>query len=506
MPARRLKSIAWRLAVGLCVGLALAGCESLKTRPPEAAAERIHTALRVLESPRAGPQERAEAVADYQRIVTAVLPDLQANGENPSFSWAPAATPDWLGRDDVAALTPVRRPSETVPGLHRAGLGVPTVGTVDTGDRHAPPTGYRVPVTLLALPEPSDDEHLQMRLADPRRIESVPGMSARLPVAMDLEAPIDATRATGPGFGAGLRYLLRVNRFGGQSRIVFLQPFDPTKTPVVLVHGLMTTPRMWEPVVKALLADPEIHRRYQFWFFYYPTGQPVPLSALQLREALDTAVAEHRPAKPLILVGYSMGGVLSRALVSRVGPDDAERIVADVTQLPESSLTRRALIFEPRTDVDRVVFLFTPHRGSRLAASGLGRFGVRLIRLPEWLRWELAEAVDPNHQGHQGHLPTSIHGLSPRSRFLEALDQTTPAIPVHSVFGNRGRSDPTTCSDGVVSCASAHLAWADSELVVPTGHGGFAHPDTLQELRRILLLGTADDAPVRLSDHLSNRR
>ena len=35
---------------------------------------------------------------------------------------------------------------------------------------------------------------------------------------------------------------------------------------------------------------------------------------------------------------------------------------------------------------------------------------------------------------------------------------------------------------------SAHLPSTESELIVPTGHGGFAHPLAVQELIRILKL------------------
>ncbi len=74
--------------------------------------------------------------------------------------------------------------------------------------------------------------------------------------------------------------MLRSNRFELPSQLTFFQPFDPAKTPVVLVHGLMSTRRMWVPVLKGLLADRDIRESYQFWFFSYPTGQPIPFTAL----------------------------------------------------------------------------------------------------------------------------------------------------------------------------------------------------------------------------------
>ena len=83
---------------------------------------------------------------------------------------------------------------------------------------------------------------------------------------------------------------------------------------------------MWAPVVKGLMAVPEIRERYQLWFFDYPTGQPIPLSALQLREALDEALLTHRVKPSLILIGHSMGGILAPAQdVSRITPEAALR-------------------------------------------------------------------------------------------------------------------------------------------------------------------------------------
>jgi hypothetical protein len=43
---------------------------------------------------------------------------------------------------------------------------------------------------------------------------------------MDLDAWLDAAEATGPSFGSGLRYMLRSNRFGSESRLAFLRPFE----------------------------------------------------------------------------------------------------------------------------------------------------------------------------------------------------------------------------------------------------------------------------------------
>jgi pimeloyl-ACP methyl ester carboxylesterase len=309
---------------------------------------------------------------------------------------------------------------------------------------------------------------------------------------MDLETPVAATRVTGPRPGAGIADLLRPGGFTGHPRIVFPQPFDPDKVPVVLVQGLMSTPRMWDPLVLNLLTDPEIRVRCQFWFFYCPTGKPVPLSALHLREALDDAAKAHEVKRPVILVGHSMGGILSHAQVSRLTLKEARLMVPRVASLPETSIIRRALVFEPRTDIARVVFLFTPHRGSHLASSGLGAWAIRLIRIPDTVLTELGIGTEELSALRGNSLPTSIYGLSLHSRFLRGLDRTQPTVPTHSIIGDRGRGGGLASSDGVVPFTSSHLASAESELVVPTGHGGFAHPKSVKELKRIIRITLAE--------------
>ena len=73
-----------------------------------------------------------------------------------------------------------------------------------------------------------------------------------------------------------------------------------------------------------------------------------------------------------MVVGHSMGGLLTKTLVTASGTRlwDAvmtvppEEVVGD----PELVETfRRTLIFEPLPYVDRAVFISTPHRGSKLA-------------------------------------------------------------------------------------------------------------------------------------------
>ena len=480
------------LLAWLFVVASLVGCQSVPRSADQSLGLRLDESIRVLASPRSSERQRAQAGADYRDLVASHLPDLLKEAAKATLAPAWKDLSGVQSPDRFKDISPAQPPRVPEPGLHRAGLGLPAVGLIDPGGANAPNAGFRVPLTLLALPKDSPTQCCHAALVDPGRVRSIHTVHGDVAVAMDLEAPLDATRATGPRRGAGLLKQLRPGRFTGRPRIIFLQPLDPAKTPVVLVHGLMSTPRMWGPLVKALLAEERIRDRFQFWFFYYPTGQPVPLSALQLREALDDAVRVYRPQRPMILIGHSMGGILSRAQVSRITLTDAETVSPGIGHWPKDSTARRALVFEPRTDVSRVVFMFTPHRGSGLATGGLGAWGIRLIRLPDRLAGELALYAHQLTDISSGRLPTSIHSLSPNSQFLRVLDRARPTVPTHSVIGDRGRGELLTSSDGVVPYSSSHLPSAESEVVVPTGHGGFADPRAVAELKRILKLEGRD--------------
>ncbi|AFL73403.1 esterase/lipase family protein [Thiocystis violascens] len=468
--------------------LVLAGCQSVPTLSARSLGTQLNESLRALAAPDSREPDRARALAESRRLTADHLPELLEDATTSALSPAGATLPGIHAPADFGDLVPVPTSHVTTPGLHRVGIGLPMVGVLPPADANAPRAGYRVPLTLLALPKSNPTECCDVALVDPERVSSVRTVHGDFATAMDLEAPIDATRATGPRPFTGLLKLLRPGRFSGRPRVVFLQPFDPDKIPVVLVHGLMSTPHMWAPLVKALLADGRIRGHFQFWFFFYPTGQPVPLSAFQFRDALDAVAHNHGHHKPMILVGHSMGGILSRAQVSRMSEREAETVRSGIASLPETSLVRRSLIFEPRPDVSRAIFMFTPHRGSRLAANSLGAWGVRLIRLPDWLLGTLMHYALLIPEIAEGRPPTSIHGLSPNSSFLRALDRTQPTVPTHSILGDRGRRRGSllASSDGVVAYSSAHLAAAKSEVVVPAGHGGFANPLAIAELRRIL--------------------
>ena len=69
-----------------------------------------------------------------------------------------------------------------------------------------------------------------------------------------------------------------------------------------------------------------------------------------------------------------------------------------------------------------------------------------------------------------------------------------PGVAANSVIAVRGSGQVEDGGDGVVEYRSAHLDGVESELVVHSGHSLQDHPETVEEVRRILLYH-ARDAP-----------
>ncbi len=80
---------------------------------------------------------------------------------------------------------------------------------------------------------------------------------------------------------------------------------------------------------------------------------------------------------------------------------------------------------------------------------------------------------------------SSIRTLSANSPALMALAAIPPAVPFHSIIGQKIPGPLHTGSDGVVSYASSHLAGAESEKIIPFGHEAFLHPDAVSEIKRV---------------------
>ena len=280
------------------------------------------------------------------------------------------------------------------------------------------------------------------------------------------------------------------------------RPYEPGKIPVIFVHGLVSSPRAWVKTINELENTPLIDSRYQFWVFLYPTGLPIPSSARRLRESLERVrkVVDPMHTDPTldrtVLVGHSMGGVLSKMMAQRTGStlwNAAITVPRERFKAPpelREGLTDM-LVFEPVPFVSRLVFIATPHRGSPIANGPVGWAVSSLMRRPMEQAERIAEIEalnGPNVLTRELRASplNAISSLRTDSPILAALDRIPidPSVPYHSIIPLKSKNAD---SDGVVDYVSSHLEGAESEKIVAGDHSSQETPEVTREIRRILL-------------------
>jgi pimeloyl-ACP methyl ester carboxylesterase len=179
--------------------------------------------------------------------------------------------------------------------------------------------------------------------------------------------------------------------------VSFLEPYDPSRTPVLFVHGAKGSPADFKAIIAGLDRS-----RYQAWVFSYPSGLRLELVATTLTRIVD-GLQHELHFEQLSVVGHSMGGLVARSFVERVAdrPDGYVRLLVTIS---------------------------SPFGGSTAAKSGVDSSPVVL---PVW------------------------RDVSPGSPFLLALQKPLPAcVRHHLLFGFKGGSTGDGPDDGTVSLSS----------------------------------------------------
>ncbi len=384
--------------------------------------------------------------------------------------------------------------------VKRDGIGAPLVAVrhltpEKAAELFAPPAIY-YGVTGFAEFEGS---RCILSIKDPLAAETVTLEGRGYPMAANFTGALAMTLAREKPQKLGFVRLLRPQEYASTFRVARLEPYNPNKSVVLVIHGLMDTPATWVPLINELRSDKDIRRNYQFWFYSYPSGYPYPYSAMILRQELDAIEKKFPLGKKMVLVGHSMGGCISRTLITDTGNKlwiEAFGKPPERTEMPAESkhLLEQAIILKHRPEVGRVIFMSAPHRGSDLASNWIGRIGSMLVKTPSkmiTIGQTIREGMTPDPAALQlKRFPNSVDTLAPNNRFVVAINKIpiTPGIPYYSIIGDRGRGDSPNSSDGVVPYWSSHLDSAKSEFIAPCNHSSPLNPQAIAEVHRILKL------------------
>ena len=299
----------------------------------------------------------------------------------------------------------------------------------------------------------------------------------------------------------------------GEGGLGALRPHVRGRTPVVFVHGTASSPARWAEMVNVLDNDPRINQRFEPWFFTYNSSSPIGYSSYLLRKALKDAVAKLDPEgtdtelRNMVVIGHSQGGLLTKMTSVSTGdimwknisskPFEEIRVSSDYREL-----LREVIFVEPLDFVKRVVFICTPHRGSFLAAKGIVRSLItRLVSLPATVTSVTTSmlTLNPDEAGLKtlSHV-NAVDNMSPTNRFVRVLAgiPLVPGVTAHSIVAVKTDGPIEEGNDGVVEYKSAHIDGVASEFIVHSGHSTQAVPETIEEVRRILLLHAEVSSPA----------
>ncbi|MBM7127914.1 esterase/lipase family protein [Dyella mobilis] len=402
------------------------------------------------------------------------------------------------------------------------------------GVRHRQP-GFGVPVVAAAPPctnRPICALYPPEGIFRPATVwlEDAPGMTAgaESPVLVVQSPDTQPDHIMGgvdyplaAGFSAPYEYLLERSKLrrlgwwgliGGQAigeraGLFLLDDYDPKKTPVIMIHGLGSSPIIWGPLTNAIMGDAALRRRYQVWHVVYQSNAPVLIERHRVQGYLDAAwkvldPGGSAPARQgVVLIGHSMGGVIARLLCAQSTP----ALWSSVFTVPfgslrgdaaELSLLHDIFQFQPYPGVDEIIFMAAPQRGSPVAGDWLGRLvqDLALRHIPEMPGLERLVAENPGSLQASyvsgsfriDHL-SSVTSLVPGEPAMVVGDTLMPAAGIRydSIAGVVPGTHPP--SDGWVPLSSATLPGSASTLIVNADHHGVPRdPKTIEAVLAIL--------------------
>lgn len=345
------------------------------------------------------------------------------------------------------------------------------------------------------------DNNPKLEIQDPYQISEVSLHGQQVPLAANFTAGYALWLARSNFNRQSLRSLFGSKGGIATPHLFMMQPYDPNRRVLLMIHGLASSPEAWVNVANELMRDDEVRKNFQVWQFYYPTNMPVGLSHDTMRRILEQTLQHFDPSgrasasRDMVLIGHSMGGVISRLMVSSSGGEGLVDTLMRTTPMNDALRARVSplLTFEPLPEVSRVVFIATPHRGTNAAGTRLARWLGRFVRLPLTVLEDFATLANNGSIDHgdakHGYQMNSIQNLDKDDPFIKAVAdlRMSSKIHYHSIIARANAQGPLQdTDDGLVPYWSSHLPRADSEKVILSGHSVQEGTPAIVELRRIL--------------------
>jgi pimeloyl-ACP methyl ester carboxylesterase len=422
---------------------------------------------------------------------------------------------DGFGAELVARVPPqqVGDPSASVDGV---------IGRRDKDTPAFSEIPY-VPATLLLDFQGQDlqavlsSQQLVVHPYDPYRRQMVTLHGDEVPLAGNFTTAYGLWLAQSGFARQSLRSMLGRTEGIDRPHLYLMQPYDPDRRILLMLHGLASSPEAWVNVANEVMGDEALRQHYQIWQVYYPTNVPIAINRAQIQELVAQTLKHFDPqgsaaaSRDMVLIGHSMGGVIGRLLLTSSGEGLFDALMAD--RRMDDARRRRVrerlqplLHFSPLPQVDRAIFIAAPIRGTPMAEGRLGRFVGRLVRLPITLLERFGDVLqdmtgqDVGRPDGKHAVPNAIDNLRDTDPFIRATAELpiAPGVRYNTIIARKDPKVPLAQSDdGLVPYASARLEGAESEKVITSWHSVQETPQAILEIRRILHEQMALEAGVR---------
>ena len=372
-------------------------------------------------------------------------------------------------------------------------------------------------VSITAQPEGNDslenilhNPNIKLKVFDPYSTERIDVSGKSYPLAANFSAPYGLWLAENKLGAAAYLSLIDRDQHLTMPHLYMLEPYNPNKKVIVLVHGLASSPEAWIRLTNDIMGDNVLREHYQVWQIFYSTNMPILESRFQINaiinQGFESIDQKSASAKDAVLIGHSMGGIIARLLVSDQNlTSSAQKMLKNrqFNRFKDDPVFNARLNIQSIPNFDRAIFLSAPHRGTDYADRWFTRAARKVIKLPGAFLGALADSVDEKNLNPKkilkdmdgGLIQNGPSDLSHNSKFTRLTENVMPkkGMIYHSIMGNITNSnDPDIMTDGIVPYRSSHLEGAVSEKIIKGGHSIQETPEAVLELRRILKLHLTD--------------
>jgi len=270
------------------------------------------------------------------------------------------------------------------------------------------PTGHLL-LTGLIKPDGNSvldtlsSRKLDIHLYNPYQTESVNILNDDYPLAANFSAGYGLWLSENQLDSVGYLNLITRQPDAQLPKLFMLEPYDPDKRVLIMLHGLASSPATWVNLTNDILNDDKLRDNYQVWQIFYPTNLPILENRYQIQQLINSTYqqtdpnGQNRASQNSVIISHSMGAVIARMMLSDENlVDDLDKLNdEDMLSSNEKQQIRNALKtsfgkdelkerFELQAlpQVDTAVFLSAPFRGTDYADRWFTRALRRIVYLP----------------------------------------------------------------------------------------------------------------------------